>query len=156
MSSRKRRPINSSIGVGSTYPTIIDLVRDKERIEEFAEAIGISRRNIRKDLCGQWTISGKGGHLQTWADPSSYLLYVAAYSGRKWKAIKRKARPFGWELTQDGDCEGCFCLALPDEPQSDLLRALLGLRRRRQCRPSALESVLADEMRSPLCPESDP
>jgi hypothetical protein len=60
------------------------------------------------------------------------LLYVVTYSARKWGAIKRKAKTFGWEITQDGDDEGCFRLSLPDGAQSDYLRALLGLRRRRQ------------------------
>jgi len=69
-----------------------------------------------------------------WGDDSSYLLYVAVYSARKWGAIERKAKTFGWVLTQDGDDEGCFRLPLPDEAQSDFLRSLLGLRRRRQTR----------------------
>ena len=102
------------------------------RIEHFADAIEISYRNVRKDSCGQWTISGKGGHVQTFDDRSFYLLYIVTYSARKWGAIKRKAKAFGWELTQDGDDEGCFHLNLPNEAQSNYLRGLLGLRRRRR------------------------
>jgi hypothetical protein len=85
---------------------------DKEPIELFADASKISRRQV--------------------FDDQSYLLYVVAYSARKWGAIKRKAKALGWELTQDGDDEGCLRLGLPDGTQSDYLRALLGLRRRRQ------------------------
>jgi hypothetical protein len=47
-------------------------------------------------------------------------------------AGRAKAKAFGWELTQDGDDEGCFRLGLPNEHQSEFLRALLGLRRRRR------------------------
>lgn len=132
MSSREHGPVNTSVGIGTPYHNIVELVQDKEWIEQFADASEISRRNVRKNECGQWTISGTGGHLQTAGDPSSYLLHVTAYSARKWGAIKRKARALGWQLTQDGDDEGCFRLGLPNERQSEYLRALLGLRRRRR------------------------
>jgi hypothetical protein len=130
MSSLEHRFSERSVGLGNPYHNIVKLVRDKERIERFAEASEISRRNVRKDECGQWTISGTGGHVQVF-DDQSYLLYVVTYSARKWGAIKRKAKAFGWELTQDGDDEGCFHVGLPNEHQSEYLRALLGLRRRR-------------------------
>lgn len=130
MSSRNRNAPKAT-GVGTPYRNIFELVEDKQRIEQFADALDISHRNIHKDSCGQWTISGDAGHLQTWGDQSSYLLYVSAYSARKWSAIKRKAEGFGWEITQDGDEEGCIHAGLPNEAQSDFLRSLLGLRRRR-------------------------
>jgi hypothetical protein len=146
MSSRNRN-VHSATSTGTPYQNIFELVHDKQRIEQFADALDVSHRNIHKDDCGQWTINGKGsGHLQTWDDQSTYLLYVIAYSGRKWGAIKRKAKSLGWQMTQDGDEEGCFRLALPDEVESDFLRSLLGLRRRRHAASDAKannEGVLA-------------
>jgi hypothetical protein len=132
MSSREHRSGDLSVGIGTSYHTIVELVQDKERIEQFADASEISLRNVRKDDCGQWTISGRGGHVQTWGDLSTYALYIATYSPRKWGAIKRKAKAFGWSLANDGDDEGRFRLGLPDGAQSDYLRALLGLRKRRR------------------------
>jgi hypothetical protein len=132
MSSREYRQVNPVVGINTPYHHIAELIEDRERIEQLADASEISRRNVRKDECGQWTISGVGGHVQTAGDPSSYLLHVAAYSARKWGAIKRKAKTLGWEVKQDGDDEGCFRVGLPNEHQSEYLRALLGLRRRRQ------------------------
>jgi hypothetical protein len=134
MRSRNRNAPKTT-GVGTAYHNIFELVEDKKRIEQFADALDISHRNIDKDDCGQWTISGDAGHLQTWADQSSYLLYVSAYSARKWSAIKRKAEAFGWEVTQDGDAEGCLRVGLPNSTQSEFLRRLLRLRRKRS-RPS--------------------
>jgi hypothetical protein len=132
MSSRELGHGDLAVGLGAPYHNILELVEDKERITQFADALEISHRNIDKDTCSQWTISGRRGHVQTSGYQSSYLLYVVAHSNRKWSAIKRKAKAFGWELTQDGDDEGCFRLGIPDGTQSDYLRALLGLRRRRR------------------------
>jgi hypothetical protein len=137
MSSRNRNAPKST-GTGTPYHNIFELVEDKQRIEQFADALGVSHRNIHKDNCGQWTISGNAGHLQTWGDRSSYVLYASAYSARKWSAIKCKAKAFGWAVTQDGDNEGCIRVSLPNFTQSKFLRHLLGLRRKRQ-------PTLADE-----------
>jgi hypothetical protein len=115
------------------YKNISDLIQDKERISLLADAAEISERNVHKDECGQWTIKGQRGQLQTF-DEQSYLLYVSTYSSRKWRALKRKAKSFGWEVTQDGDDEGCFRLGLPNEPQSSFLRKILGLRKRQGLR----------------------
>lgn len=130
--SYRNGKVHLATGTGTPYHNIFELVQDKQRIEQLADAVDVSHRNIHKDDCGQWTISGDAGHLQTWGDQSSYVLFVSAYSSRKWGAIKRKAKSFGWEITQDGDDEGCFRLGLPNVAQSDLLRKLLGLRRKRQ------------------------
>jgi hypothetical protein len=130
MSSRNRN-VRLSTGTGTPYHNIFELVEDKQRIEQFADALDVSHRNIHKDGYGQWTISGKtGSHLQSWGDQSTYLLYVTAHSARKWGAIKRKAKSFAWEVTQDGDEEGCLRVGLPNKTQSGFVRSLLGLRRR--------------------------
>lgn len=69
MSSRdNQRILHPSIGIGTRYHQITDLILDKERIVRFADAVNVSHRNISKDDCGQWTLSGKHGHLQTWGD----------------------------------------------------------------------------------------
>jgi hypothetical protein len=132
MSSRdNQRALHPLIGTGTSYHQITDVILDKERIVRFADAVNVSHRNIFKDDCGQWTISGKHGHVQTWGDADTYLLYLVAYSSRIWGAIKRNAQAIGWELTQDGDSEGCFKIGLPVEQQSKYLRQLIGLRRSR-------------------------
>jgi hypothetical protein len=112
------------------YKNILDLVEDKERIDLLANTAAISTRNVVKNGCGQWTIKGKKGHLETF-DDEFYLLYASTYSPRKWGALKRKAKFLGWEITQDGDDEGCFRLGLPNPPQSIFLREVLGLRKGR-------------------------
>jgi hypothetical protein len=81
MSSRKRS-VRLGTGTGTPYHNIFELVEDKQRIEQFADALGVSHRNIHKDDCGQWTISGDAGHLQTWHDQSSYVLCVSTRCGR--------------------------------------------------------------------------
>jgi hypothetical protein len=132
MNARDLKQAQSAIGGGTPYRNIVDLVQDRQQIEQLANALDVSRRNIHKDECGQWTISGRWGYLQTWGDQASYLFYYVAHSERKWGAIKRKAADLGWQITQDADDQGCFCLSLPDGVQAEALRQLLGLRRKRQ------------------------
>ena len=130
MSSRALSLGVPSVGVGTPYHNILELVHDRQRIKLLAEAMEISLRHVRKDTCDQWGIVGRtGAHLQTY-DDQSYLLYVVTYSTRKWGAIKRKAKALGCEVTQDGDDEGCICLGLPNKELAKFLRSLLGLRRR--------------------------
>jgi hypothetical protein len=139
MSSRNRS-VNLATGTETPYHNIFELVEDKQRIEQFADALDVSHRNVHKDDCGQWTISGNAGQLQTWGDQSSYVLFVSAHSARKWGAIKRKAKSFGCEITQDGDAEGCIRVGPPNQAQSNVLRSLLGLRRRRQVRSREIDN----------------
>jgi len=124
----------SAVGLRTPYRNACELVQDKDQLILLAEALDVSPRNVRKDPFGEWLIQGKGSRLESWGDLSSYLLYLSAKSARKWGAIKRKAKAFGLEITQDGDAEGCFRLGLPNEAQAAYLRALLGLRRRRHQR----------------------
>jgi hypothetical protein len=134
MSSRNIGLRNSSTGAGTPYQNIFDLVQDREQIGLFADTLDVSHRNVHKDSDGRWAIQGQRAYLQSWGDLSSYLLCVAAHSVRQWSSIKRRAKAFGWELTQDGDAEGCFRISLPNEVQAEYLRPLLGLRRRRKPR----------------------
>jgi hypothetical protein len=117
------------VGIGTPYHNICDLIDDKQKIVTFASALNIAARNIDKDSCDRWTITGNASSLQA-AHDDRYLLYVATSSSRKWGAIKRKAKAFGWTVTQDGDDEGCIQLGLPDEKQARFLRSLLGMRKR--------------------------
>jgi hypothetical protein len=135
MSARAQRSSSRPVGVGTPYRNILGLVQDRERMELLADALDISRRNVQRDECGQWTIQGKrGGLLQTF-DDVLYLLYVQNGSSRKWGWTKRKAEALGIEITQDGDDEGCFRLELPNRLQSAFIRNTLHLRKKPE-RPS--------------------
>jgi hypothetical protein len=129
MSSRQDHDLSPVSGLGTPYRNILAFIQDRDRIELLSVALKISPRNVRKDDCGQWTIAGPRGWLQT-CDDLSFGLYIAAHSSRKWSAIKRRAKTFGWEITIDGDDEGCIRLGLPNEVEASFLRSLLGLKRR--------------------------
>jgi hypothetical protein len=145
-SREKYEAAHPSIGVGTPYHQITELIADKDRIVQFADALRVSHRNIDKDLCRQWTITGRHGHVQTSGD--GYVLYVVAYSPRMWGAIKRKAKAFSWRVPQDGDSEGCFDIPLPDEAQAKFVRELLGLRRGRK-EQSTFSKIVNNEGVSP-------
>jgi hypothetical protein len=77
------------------------------------------------------------------AAPPGYLLYVApGESRRRWTGIKAR---FGFStITQDGDDEGCFKLdRLPTEAEGQLIRAFLGIRRRRHLTEEAKARLLS-------------
>jgi hypothetical protein len=117
------------VGVGTHYRTIVELLDDRTRVQKLADALEVTRKNVSKDNCDQWTIFGRSGHMRTLND--RYLLYFEGRSSRHWGAIKRKCKPLGLYLTQDGDDEGCFCFDLPSPATAKFLRKLLGLRKRR-------------------------
>jgi hypothetical protein len=132
MSIREQSLGPARTGLRTPHRSILELVHDKEQMEILADALEIARKHIRKDECDQWTLSHGRGQVQPSGDLSSYQMYVDAYSSRKWGVIKRKAKAFGWEITQDGDDEGCFRFGVPtNADEATYLRTVLGLRRRR-------------------------
>src|SRR5215218_3799198 len=94
------------------------------------EALQAASTALRRDECGAWRITGTKGHIYTWGDRESFLLYVkVGRSKKKWTYNKRNLA--FCTVTQDGDDEGCLRLnGLPDEDQAAWIRATLGIRRR--------------------------
>lgn len=130
----------SPVGVGTHYRHLVEYVNDKTRMDMLAECLGIAPRRVAKDSCDQWTIMGTNGFVQTAGD-DTYVVFVCTYSSRKWGAIKRAARSFGWHVAQDGDDEGTLLLHLPDSEKAvGYLRSLLGLRKGRGPENSALKN----------------
>jgi hypothetical protein len=112
---------------------------DRLIILDIAKILGVSKRRIKKDGCGDWIIEARRGYVAT--DGSSIYLYVRSGSSRRWKAAKRSLQFLS--ARQDGDDEGIFCVQhwLTVE-ETAAIRKVLGLRK---------APVLTDEQRSSRC-----
>ena len=121
---------SSLVGINTAYKNIRHLLQDRQQLERLVSALDIPLRKLTKDDCGQWSIIGHGGFIQSYDGDLSYVLYFSTYSERKWSAIKRAALGHGLSLTQDGDEEGCFRFRLPSPCQAAHIRRLLKLRKK--------------------------
>jgi hypothetical protein len=99
-------------------------------------------RALRRDDCGAWRINGERGHIYTWADSKSWVLYVQGRSARVWSAAQKKLA--FCRVTQNGDNEGCLRLfGLPTPEQAKAIREVVGIRRRTVYSSEALEAKQA-------------
>ena len=113
-----------------SYKLSTEAVTDREVQLTLVDALSASSLSLRRDECGAWRITGSKGHIYTWGDGNTWVMYVASGSARKWSADKRKLA-FCY-LTQNGEGEGCLRLmGLPTAEQAAIIREVLGIRKRR-------------------------
>jgi hypothetical protein len=110
-------------------------------LEALLAALDATRRALRRNTCGDWTIRGKRGHI--YADGSGFLIVVSpGDSIRRWTNTKRKLD--FCRVTQDGDDEGCLHLDhLPTPKEADLIRETVRIRRKRRYTPDQLADITA-------------
>jgi hypothetical protein len=103
---------------------------DREQMLALHTALNAVSTALSRHEHSVWQITGKRGHILTWGDGESFLLYVQpGPSSRRWNNAKRDL-PF-CEVTQDGDGEGCLRLrGLPSPGQAAAIRDVLNIWRR--------------------------
>lgn len=132
-----------------TYRNSAEADADRSQQFELLRAIGGQDRALRRDECGAWTIRGKYGRIYTWGDVgrTSWSLCVICPTNRAWAGAKRRLSFCA--VTQDCDTEGVLRLtAAPTAAQAKELRAVLGLRKRREYDPAALQRLRASAGRA--------
>jgi hypothetical protein len=100
---------------------------DRNLMLDLLQSLNGAKTALRRDECGDWTIFGKHGHIQT--DGSDFYIYLTCRTPGMWENRKRK---LPLKVTQDGDNEGIFLL--PDFPTKELaatIRRLVGFRQTR-------------------------
>jgi hypothetical protein len=114
-------------------------MNDQTRLEALVATIDASSRALQRDLCGDYMITGKLGHI--FADGQGFLLCVSTReSPRRWTMVKRRLA--FCHLKQDGDDEGCLHLdRLPRPEDAELIREALGIRKRRRISPEVLAAA---------------
>ncbi|MCB1501028.1 MAG: hypothetical protein KDK07_14780 [Bauldia sp.] len=122
---------------------------DREQQERLLAALDASPSQLRRDECGSWTISGRRGTIHTWGDGESWLAYVRCRSRQHWTFTKRRLTFM--TVTQDGDEEGCLrLLRLPISEEAAAIRDVMGLRKRVDYAPAALERKRASMAKAGL------
>jgi hypothetical protein len=120
-----------------------------ERQRAMLAAINASKPQLRRDECSDWRITGTQGYI--YVDGDGFLLGVRCRSTRGWKAAKKHLA--FCRLTQDGDDEGCLHLDhLPDADEASTIRAVLGIRKRRDMTPESLAHLAS--VRTPFQPKN--
>jgi hypothetical protein len=121
-----------------TYDSAADAEADRAQQRALLGALGAWDRALRRDECGAWSIHGQRGTIHTWGDGKTWAAFVACRSGRHWTATKAKLS--FCTVTQDGDDEGVVRLHyLPTADEAEVLRDVLGVRKRMQFDPGDLE-----------------
>lgn len=115
------------------------LMKDRARLSALVRALDASDVALRREQCrgelGDFAIIGKSGHV--YPDGNKFLLCVET-TPRRWSSTK--SRLVFCRVTQDGDGEGCLHLdRLPTADEAELIRNALGIRKRRNISPEALE-----------------
>jgi hypothetical protein len=132
--------------VGDTYDSAAEAEADREQQKALLGALGAWVRALRRDECGAWCIHGikqyKGeafhNSVHTWGDGRSWAVYVQCRSCQHWTWTKKKLS--FCTVTQDGDDEGVLRLhQLPTPEQADVIRDILGIRKRMELSPEDLE-----------------
>lgn len=121
-----------------TYETAAEAEADRAQQKAMLAALNGWAQALRRDECGAWRIIGKHGSIHTWGDGKGWVLWVGCRSPLHWTHTKRRLS--FCEVTQDGDDEGCLRLhRLPTAAQAEVIRDVLGIRKRTELAPDELE-----------------
>jgi hypothetical protein len=120
-----------------TYKSGVEAVADNQTQVALVAALSASSLSLRRDECGAWRINGRRGHIYTWGDNETWVLYVRSGSARGWTLDKKR---LGFcRVSQNGDTEGCLRLmGLPTAGQAEVIREVLGIRKRMAKSPDAI------------------
>jgi hypothetical protein len=117
--------------------------------ERLLVALDAAPSQLRRDECGWWIIGGRRGAIHTWGDGRTWLAYVRCRSRQHWTFTKRRLAFM--TVTQDGDDEGCLRLFhLPSPQEAVVIRDVMGLRKRVEYAPDALERKRASMAKAGL------
>ena len=122
---------------------------DRRQQERLLAALDASPSQLRRDEAGWWIIAGRRGAIHTWGDGKTWSACVRCRSRQHWTYTKRRLAFM--TVTQDGDEEGCLrLLHLPTPEESALVRDVIGLRKRIEYAPDALERKRASMAKAGL------
>jgi hypothetical protein len=124
----------------TTYDSLADADADRAQQLRLLEALGAWDRALRRDECSAWCISGKTGTIHTWGDGRTWAVFVACRSKLHW-TVTRQRLSF-CSPTQDCEDEGVLRLhQLPTTEQAEVIRDILGIRKRREVSSEVLERL---------------
>src|SRR5262245_597536 len=129
----------------NTYDNPAEAEADRGQQRLLLAALNAWDRALGRDECSAWCISGKHGRIYTWGDGKTWVLWIGCRSLLHWTHTKRRLS--FCSVTQDGDDEGSVRLhQLPTPDQADVIRDVLGIRKRTELAPEELERRRAHAM----------
>jgi hypothetical protein len=122
----------------------VDRSHDHGFLVEFAVAVQ-ARPNIHRDGCGDWALEGHYGQVYSvnvlFGEPDYQIVLEGYDTARQW-GFAKKSLAF-CRLTQDGDTGGVLRLdRLPTSGEASVLRAILGLGKKRELTPEQREAAI--------------
>lgn len=121
-----------------------DKAADRAKLAAFAATVGAAGTGMKRDACGDWTLTGLAGHLST--DGAALYAFVTCASARAW--TNAKLRLSFAIVTQDGDTEGVLRLDAPlTQTDAEALRTTLRIRKARAMDEAAMEALSAARQR---------
>ncbi len=134
---------------GLAYRSRDDERDDRQQQTRLLAALDAAPSQLRRDECGWWIIGGRHGAIHSWGDGKTWLAYLRCRSKQHWTFTKRRLAFM--TVTQDGDDEGCLRLfRLPTPHEAALIREVMGLRKRVEYIPDALQRKRASMARAGL------
>jgi hypothetical protein len=122
----------------NTYDTPAEAEADRRQQRLLLVALNAWDRALGRDECSAWCIRGKHGRICTWGDGETWVLRVGCRSGLHWTHAKKRLD--FCTVTQDGWDEGCLRLHhVPTPDQAEIIRNVLGIRKRVELTPEELE-----------------
>jgi hypothetical protein len=103
----------------------------REQLERFLTAIGATAR-VKRDVCGDFFIPTRHGHVYSSGD--GYIVFFS-FTDHSTRWTNMKKRLGGFEVTQDGDDEGCIYIDTLDYLPPSGLRKAIGLRKKHPAPP---------------------
>lgn len=124
-----------------------DKAADRAKLAAFAAAIGASKTSLKRDACGDWTITGLIGDVST--NGSEVYAHLSCTSARAWTSAK--SRLSFATITQDGDTEGVVRVDRPlTSDQAETLRTTIRIRKARAMDEAALETLTIARQRKQI------
>ncbi|MFK4561889.1 hypothetical protein ABIF94_002488 [Bradyrhizobium ottawaense] len=124
-----------------------DKAADRAKLAAFAATMGASKTSLKRDACGDWTITGLIGHIST--DGSEIYAHLSCSRARAWTSAK--SRLSFATLSQDGDTEGVLKIDRSlMAGQAETLRTTLRIRKARAMDEAALEALTVARQRKQI------
>src|SRR5262245_14728355 len=125
-----------------TYDSGAEAEADRTQQKALLAALGAWYRALRRDECGAWCISGMYGRIHASGNAKTWVFWLGCRSPLHWTYTKRRLT--SCSVTQDAEEEGCLRLhALPTPDQADVIRDVLGIRKRTEISAETLERLRA-------------
>jgi hypothetical protein len=114
--------------------------QDRAELGTLLTAINGAMNTLRRDACGDWTISGSRGHIR--ACGGTFFVYIEGRSARAWTYAKKQLHGICPVASQDGDHEGILTFSrMPDADEAVMLRQYVGLRQTREVSPDQAQNL---------------